>query len=159
MVGKKQSWRNLKYCHVIFPEEINKNSTNRSQAKLCLSYDSECWIEAAHPEGRGLWCASLIYTGSRVLFVFFQRGPVYRPCGRCNFVWYRLWTHAAGWLTDWQITPPPSPQINYEAFKHFHVLLWQMTIWRTIPLFYNTFITVLYMFRAMLCSSSGGKLY
>ena len=27
--------------------------------------------------------------------------------------------------------------------------------WRTIPLFYNTFITVLYMFRATSCSSSG----
>jgi hypothetical protein len=31
--------------------------------------------------------------------------------------------------------------------------------WRTILLFYNTFITVLYMFRATLCSSSGDKLY
>jgi len=31
--------------------------------------------------------------------------------------------------------------------------------WRTIPLFYNTFITILYMFQATLCSSSGGQLY
>ena len=30
--------------------------------------------------------------------------------------------------------------------------------WRTIPLFYNTFITVLYMFRATSCSSSGGQI-
>jgi len=28
--------------------------------------------------------------------------------------------------------------------------------WRTIPWFYTTFITVLYMFRATSCSSSGG---
>ena len=33
---------------------------------------------------------------------------------------------------------------------------WQ--IWRTILLFYNTFITVLYMFRATSCSSSGGQI-
>jgi len=31
--------------------------------------------------------------------------------------------------------------------------------WRTIPLFYNTFITILYTFRATLCSSSGDQLY
>ena len=30
--------------------------------------------------------------------------------------------------------------------------------WRTIILFYNTFITVLYMFRATSCSSSGGQI-
>ena len=30
--------------------------------------------------------------------------------------------------------------------------------WRTILLFYNTFITVLYMFRATSCSSSGGQI-
>jgi len=28
--------------------------------------------------------------------------------------------------------------------------------WRTSPLFYDKFITVLYMFRATSCSSSGG---
>jgi len=32
------------------------------------------------------------------------------------------------------------------------------TTWRTIPLFYNTFITVLYMFRATSYSSSGGQI-
>ena len=30
--------------------------------------------------------------------------------------------------------------------------------WRTITLFYNTFVTVLYMFRASSCSSSGGQI-
>jgi len=30
--------------------------------------------------------------------------------------------------------------------------------WRTITLFYNTFISVLYMFRATSCSSSGGQI-
>ena len=30
--------------------------------------------------------------------------------------------------------------------------------WRTILLFYNTFITVLYIFRATSCSSSGGQI-
>ena len=30
--------------------------------------------------------------------------------------------------------------------------------WRTITLFYNTFITVLYMFRATSCSSPGGQI-
>jgi len=30
--------------------------------------------------------------------------------------------------------------------------------WRTITLFYNTFITVLYIFRATSCSSSGGQI-
>ena len=32
------------------------------------------------------------------------------------------------------------------------------TTWRAILLFYNTFITVLYMFRATSCSSSGGRI-
>jgi len=30
--------------------------------------------------------------------------------------------------------------------------------WSTIPLCYNTFITVLYMFRTTSCSSSGGQI-
>ena len=30
--------------------------------------------------------------------------------------------------------------------------------WCTVPLFYNTFITVPYLFRAMSCSSSGGQI-
>jgi len=30
--------------------------------------------------------------------------------------------------------------------------------WHTILLFYNTFITVLYMFRTTSCSSSGGQI-
>ena len=41
-------------------------------------------------------------------------------------------------------------------FLRFNLSKWPT--WRTIPLFYNAFITVLYMFRAPSCSSSGSQI-
>jgi len=35
----------------------------------------------------------------------------------------------------------------------------KLPTWCTTTLFYNTFITVLYIFRATSCSSSGGQIY
>ena len=56
--------------------------------------------------------------------------------------------------------------VKYRTILMFNLLvLWKYNeisskwpTWRTIPLFYNTFITVLYMFRATSCSSSGGQI-
>ena len=41
---------------------------------------------------------------------------------------------------------------------HLSIIFSKWPTWRTILLFYNTFITVLYMFRATSCSSSGGQI-
>ena len=59
-------------------------------------------------------------------------------------------------------------QIQLTIYNYIDLcLLWQDTHtndfskwpnWRTILLFYNRFIKVLYMFRAKSCSSSGGKI-
>ena len=50
------------------------------------------------------------------------------------------------------------------CFSTFTFIFWntynkscKWPTWRTITLFYSTFITVLYMFRATSCSSSGGQ--
>ena len=116
--GKKQSWRNLKYYHEIFPEKIKKKKTNRSLGNLCLSYDSECWVEAAHPEGRGLWCASLIYAGSRVFFVFFFEAGQYTALVTA-VIWCDI-VCGHTWLTDWLTGSPPVKLI----MKHLDICMY-----------------------------------
>jgi len=49
-----------------------------------------------------------------------------------------------------QKTPKQRQNAKWKSYK------WPT--WRTITLFYNTFITVLYMLRATSCSSSGGQI-
>jgi len=52
------------------------------------------------------------------------------------------------------------------SFTNFNVLLTvylginscKWPTWRTIILFYNTFVTIFYMFRETSCSSSGGQI-
>ena len=52
------------------------------------------------------------------------------------------------------ISDEKSQRKSKQAFYNFS----KWPTWRTILLFYNTFITVLYMFRATSCSSSGGQI-
>ena len=62
-----------------------------------------------------------------------------------------------------------TPWHTIETFVRFFILiycwpcilvqlLYKWPTWRTITLFYNTFITLFYMFRATSCSSSGGQI-
>ena len=60
------------------------------------------------------------------------------------------------WDISFWFCPTVSQQLLVSGRNHCNSCKWPT--WRTIVLFHNTFITVLYTFRAASCSSSGGQI-
>jgi len=62
-----------------------------------------------------------------------------------------------GWVVGWMDGWTEGRQTDRQTYRDIIVSFYQLDA--QILYIFNTFITFLYMFRALLCSSSGGQLY
>jgi len=116
------------------------------------------------------WCRVCgLRSGQQVGFYFKKTSETLVTCVKC---WFQ--TLDTSWCQERCLIKPTISTGRYQNWflLYLFIYLWlfnntdsnpkykscKWPTWRTITLFYNTFITVLYMFRATSCSSSGGQI-